>query len=322
MDTTQALTAIQKDSLKGLQATPKYLLSKYFYDHKGSQIFQSIMQMPEYYLTRCEYQILAEQKLAIWQAMSANTSELQLIELGAGDGIKTRLLLQYMLKQQQPFTYYPVDISPQALHELTANLKQEMPGIPIRPLTGDYFDMLNQLPQEPHAKKVLLFLGANIGNFTPAEAINFLQSLRNGMQENDLLFIGFDLKKDPKIIRKAYDDPHGLTRDFNLNLLYRLNRELEANFNPDLFQHYANYNPVTGEVKSYLLSTQYQKVYLGTVNKTIEFHPWEPLFTEVSKKYHPSEIQALANKAGFNIVTHYTDDQEYFIDSLWQPNNK
>jgi dimethylhistidine N-methyltransferase len=304
------------DVVAGLSRDPKQLSSKYFYDKKGDELFQAIMRMPEYYLTDCEYNIFDRQKAAILQAIGRK--DFELIELGAGDGYKTKVLLEYFLDEQVPFVYRPVDISQHVLDVLKEDLKQQWPELAVRPLGGDYFKMLERLHSEHGQRKVVLFLGANIGNYSRKEALRFLENLHEQLDPGDQLLIGFDLKKDPEIILKAYNDPAGITAAFNLNLLTRINRELGANFDLDQFSHWETYHPVSGETRSYIISRRDQDVEISAVNKTFHFSAWEAMNVELSLKYSPQEIEALARAAGFEVVKHFYDDRAYFVDSLWQ----
>ncbi|HSK73001.1 MAG TPA: L-histidine N(alpha)-methyltransferase, partial [Pyrinomonadaceae bacterium] len=230
----QSSTAIEQnafaqDILKGLSAEPKFLSSKYFYDDEGSRLFQEIMKLPEYYLTRAEFEIFETRTGEIFRAFNADDAGFDLIELGAGDGTKTAVLIDYFLKRNADFTYFPIDISAEALDALTAKFKSDFPDLSINARNGDYFKILESLKTDSDKKKIILFLGSNIGNFRRAESIAFFRHLREVMNETDLLFIGFDLQKDPRVILNAYDDAKGVTAAFNLNLLRRVNRELGAN---------------------------------------------------------------------------------------------
>jgi len=317
METT-VLTTFAKDIIEGLSGKVKTLPSKYFYDEQGDKIFQAIMDMPEYYLTECEFEIFSEQKDSIHRAFSAGNEPFDLIELGAGDGLKTKILLRYLLDQQVDFVYYPVDISNHILDELVLDLKAEMPELKVSPINQEYFEALNTLRNMNDRKNIVLFLGSNIGNFHKFEATQFLSKLSASCRKNDMLFIGIDQKKDPRIIQQAYDDPHNITASFNLNLLMRINRELGADFNIDQFKHYANYNPENGEVNSYIFSKSNQVVKIRTLNCEISFAENEYIHTEISKKYNIQEIKHLADNSGFKVLKNFTDNKNYFVDSLWE----
>ena len=241
---------IAHDVLKGLTSTPKYLLPKYFYDDNGSRIFTEIMSMPEYYLTRCEKEILTSQKESLTREfIKGNPQQIELIELGSGDGQKTKLLLKHMLLREVPFSYIPVDISSDANKWLVENFAKEMPELKVNARTGDYFEIMHNLNGHPGTRRIVLFLGSNIGNFSEEERNLFLGQFASFLNKGDKVLMGFDLKKSPEVILKAYNDPHGHTRRFNINLLLRLNRELEADFDPDLFEHHATYDDFGFEVE-------------------------------------------------------------------------
>ncbi len=302
------------DVIAGLSQTPKKLSSKYFYDANGDKLFQDIMNMPEYYLTNCEYDIFETHKQNLLSLIGEEPFDL--IELGAGDGTKTKVLLQHFLSQQADFQYLPIDISKEGLENLEKDLKVNLPELCVKGLSGDYFEMLEQLSASSGVRKVILFIGANIGNMTRAQAADFLQHLNQTMITGDLLLIGFDLKKDPNIILNAYNDSAGVTAAFNLNLLSRINRELGADFAINNFRHWETYNPATGETKSYLVSTQKQAVHLQ--NETFHFDAWEAIDVELSLKYSLSDIENLAEKSAFKVVQHFFDSNHYFVDTIWQ----
>ena len=230
MQPTTATSLFAADIEAGLSANPKALSSKYFYDETGSRIFQAIMEMPEYYLTNAEYDIFKGQAAEILKAIDPEGKGFHLLEFGAGDGYKTKVLLKHFLEQKVGFDYLPIDISRPILDELEAALNAEMPELDVSPKTGEYFSVLEELSGVDTRQKVILFLGSNIGNFNKDVAIRFLSTMASKMNTGDKLLIGMDLKKDPHVILKAYNDPHGHTRDFNMNLLVRINRELGGRF--------------------------------------------------------------------------------------------
>ena len=307
-----------EDILYGLSATPKFLSSKYFYDDEGSRLFQQIMDLPEYYLTRAEFEIFQARTRQIYEAFTARNKSFDLIELGAGDGTKTAVLIDYFLKEKADFTYSPIDISREAVDFLTEKFKSEFPDLKVNAKTGDYFRILETLKSESTRPKILLFLGSNIGNFSRAQALEFFNKLHNAMNESDLLFVGFDLQKDPHVILQAYDDAQGVTARFNLNLLKRINRELGANFDLEKFSHYAIYRPVECAARSFLISREIQTVYIESLNTSFDFKQWEPIFMEISQKYSLEMIEELAASSGFEIKQSFFDSRNYFVDSLWR----
>ena len=306
-----------EDVREGLSSEPKYLHSKYFYDEIGDSLFQQIMCLDEYYLTDCELEIFNTQKDEILSHFSQGNGVFDLIEFGSGDGYKTKILLEYFIENKVKFNYLPIDISRGVLESLTYDLKKNLPALDIHPICDDYFHALEELNKVDFNKKVILFLGSNIGNFRGDDAIPFLKHIQADMKENDQLFIGFDLKKDPQVILDAYNDKKGITREFNYNLLDRINKELGGNFNRDKFNHYPTYNPVTGETKSYLISMERQTIWIDRLAQSFSFKKWEPVFMEVSQKYSLKDIKHLANYSGFKVEKNFYDKRKYFADSLW-----
>ncbi|HEY0459984.1 MAG TPA: L-histidine N(alpha)-methyltransferase [Pyrinomonadaceae bacterium] len=307
-----------EDVLKGLSSTPKSLSSKYFYDDEGSRLFQKIMELPEYYLTRSEFEIFETQAAAIFEAFAEKSAEFDLIELGAGDGTKTAVLIDYFLRAKADFTYSPIDISREAVDSLTEKFRDRFPALKIDARIGDYFRILETLKTESARPKILLFLGSNIGNFSRAASIEFFRHLREVMNAQDLLFTGFDLQKDPRVILAAYDDAAGVTAQFNLNLLRRINRELGANFDLAKFSHYAIYRPTECAARSFLISREEQRVFIEHLDQTFHFGAWEPIFMEISQKYSLEMIEDLARTSGFEVKQNFFDKKKYFVDSLWK----
>lgn len=305
------------DVAEGLISKAKYLDSKYLYDENGSALFQSIMNMPEYYPTDSEFEILSEKQQKFASHLDSNMP-VEFIELGAGDGMKVISFLKYFLNTKQDCTYTPVDISNSALINLKARVQKAIPALNINTIHDDYFNALKELSRKDNVQHVYLFLGGNIGNFPHADAINFLKKIRRNIHKNDLLIIGFDLIKDPRIILKAYDDPYGITASFNLNILKRINRELQGNFDLTAFKYYPYYHPGKGEVRSYIYSLKKQNVRIERINATIPFEQWEHIHTEVSRKFDLSMIEQLAKETGFSSIEHIFDCKHYFADSIFK----
>lgn len=305
-----------QDVLKGLSSDQKFLSSKYFYDDNGSRIFQEIMTMPEYYLTDAEFEILSLQSKHIVESL--NFSRLfNIIELGAGDGFKTFKFLEFLVKNQVDFNYVPIDISQEAMDILISNLKKRLPELKIKPQVGDYFKILEGNKKSQY-QSLLLFLGSNIGNYIDERSIELLRLFHKNMKIGDKLLVGFDLKKNPITIHKAYNDPHGITKRFNLNLLLRINRELGADFKIDDFDFYCHYDPTSGELKSYIISLRAQSVEIKALNKVFHFDYNELIWTELSKKYSLSDINQLAKMTGYKLKKDFLDCKHYFADSLWE----
>jgi L-histidine N-alpha-methyltransferase len=315
---TQALSMFAQDVLAGLQAEPKKLSSKYFYDEKGSQLFQEIMALSEYYLTDCEFQLLDQWKEEMLEAFASDGQEFHLLELGAGDGSKTKLLLEHFSQAKSNFEYWPIDISKSALDGLFDDLQESLPNLICRPLHGSYEAALAQLPEKGEARRVLLFMGSNIGNFDTKGGIDFLQKLSQQMRSGDLLLLGADLKKAPRQILAAYDDAAGVTAAFNLNLLTRINRELDADFDLQQFEFFPYYDPISGELKSHLLSKIEQTVALKALDQTIEFKAWEPIHTEVSRKYDLEELVDMGEAAGLQAERYWLDEKGWFVNYLFE----
>lgn len=309
--------AFAADVDRGLSASPKALSSRYFYDAEGDKLFQQIMKLDEYYLTRTEYWILDANKEKLLKSFYGQQKPFHLIEFGAGDGYKTKILLRHFADAHLAFDYRPIDISENVLEELEISLKEEIPLLVTHGMQGEYFEVLEKMHQTDARRKVVLFLGSNIGNFSMPQAVDFLSKLRSNLNPGDKVLIGFDLKKDPHMIRNAYDDPKGITSAFNLNLLRRINRELGADFQLDAFKHFQSYDPSSGECRSYLISLKSQEVYIDACAKTYRFKKWEPLHVEISRKFDHETIHDLAERCGFEVEEDFTDPDQLFVDSLW-----
>jgi L-histidine Nalpha-methyltransferase len=292
------------------------MYSKYFYDERGDELFQSIMKMDEYYLTAAEYEILSMQKEQLVADMKLMDAPFQLIEFGAGDGYKTKVLLRFLLESELDFEYIPIDISTSVLVQLENSLQEELPDLKVRPIAKDYFSALEDLKSN-NIRKVILFLGSNIGNFTKNSAPGFLTQLSDRMNPDDYLLMGVDLKKDPNVILAAYNDKNGITRAFNLNLLNRINQELGGDFDIFNFEHFPIYDPVSGATKSYLISKREQTVCISSLDLQIHFEAGEPIDMEISQKYSIKDLKDLASKSGFNVVKNYFDCKHLFTDTLW-----
>lgn len=304
-----------RDVIQGLTATPKRLPSKYFYDEKGDRLFQQIMNLDEYYLTKSEYEILSTYKGQLLSIFSDQCEKFNLVEFGAGDGYKTKVLLKHFLEEEANFTYRPIDISGNVLRILEDSLKKELPDLHVKPMEDHYFKALEKL-ENNGTRNVVLFLGSNIGNFTGDQATKFLKGLYDGLSKGDLLLIGFDLKKDPSIILQAYDDSEGVTREFNFNLLDRINNELGGTFDRNKFKHFPSYNPQSGKCQSFLISRERQVVKV--MDEEIEFFPWESIHTEISQKYSMMDVSSMALQAGFTIAQNFYDERSYFVNSVWR----
>ncbi len=305
--------------LEGLVSRPKYLPSKYFYDKAGDRIFQEIMNCEEYYPFGCELEIFQRNMPLMAASMMGPGTAFDLIELGAGDCTKSIFLLQHLVGKGADFTFMPIDISSNSISNLQTRLPVVIPGLKIKGLAGEYFSMLETASELINKRKVVLFLGSNLGNMTPAESGQFCRELRKHLLPGDMALIGLDLKKSPSVILAAYNDKSGITKRFNLNLLQRINRELDADFDLGKFDHFPIYDPRTGACKSYLISTADQEVTLrfnGGV-KTIGFAKDEEVFMEISQKFTLDQVEYLAGQTSFKPLHRFFDSRGWFLDTLW-----
>ncbi len=300
----------------GLKQMPKRLPSRFFYDGIGSSLFQKIMKLPEYYVTRCEHKVLTKNRKEIVNLFSSKGS-FHLIDLGAGDALKTKILLRELRDQDIDFEYLPVDISGDAMQQLISTLQKEIPDVSAQAVVGEYFDALSWLHHNKSQQKVILFLGSNIGNFEHEESVTFLTTLKTHLNKGDKLLMGIDLMKDPDTILKAYNDASGITAAFNLNLLHRINRELGGNFKVDQFKHFPLYDPQLGVMKSYIVSKITQEVTIEATGQVVQFKAWEAIHTENSHKYDLHQIELMAKSCGLSIEAVFQDDACGFADILF-----
>lgn len=310
------LQSFALDIQEGLSKPLKTISPRYIYDDMGSRIFEQIMELPEYYLTRCEHEILKNQSDQI--ATLIKSTSFNLVELGAGNGEKTELLINEFLDQEFDFTYYPIDISEQAVMELVQKLQQKLPHLSTNGIVGDYFDQLGQLKQKNNKRNVVLFLGSNIGNFSEQEAIGFLYALHENLNKGDILVIGYDLKKDFNKLIQAYDDSKKVTKAFHMNLLHRINHELGGNFDMDKFDYYTTYNPRIGAIDSFIISLEKQTVFIEALEKNVDFDAFEPIHTEYSYKYSTDQMKQIAEKTGFRVIKNLSDAGKNFCNSIWE----
>ncbi|MDH5825994.1 L-histidine N(alpha)-methyltransferase [Sphingobacterium faecium] len=313
---SKTVDRFRQDILLDLGSNPKKLSSKYFYDKIGDELFQKIMNMESYYLTNCELDIFKTKTAQIADFIRPNNEPFDLIELGAGDAIKSSYLLQYLVDQGATFSFMPIDISGNILSVLKNKLNNSIPNLEIICLKGEYFEMIDQATTLSSRRKVVLFLGSNIGNMEYEQALQFCSELKNKLSAGDYLLIGFDLKKHPKTILQAYDDRTGITASFNLNLLKRINQELDADFDISQFEHYQTYDPSTGACRSYLISLINQQVTIGEYQ--IPFYENEAIFMEISQKFSSEDIHDLARESGFVTVTELYDTKKWFMDAIWK----
>jgi L-histidine N-alpha-methyltransferase len=304
---------LAEDVRRGLTKEPKRFLPKYFYDQLGSQLFEAICLLPEYYLTSAENEILGQYADEIVSSLDGNTT---LLEMGSGSASKTRLIIEALLRKQPELLFIPVDISASALDSSSRILLQSYPQLSIEAYAADYFAGLAELRKKPRARTLALFLGSNISNFDPDEALKFLRALRQVLREGDALLLGADLKKEKSILEAAYNDALGVTAAFNLNVLARINRELGGNFDLRAFQHHAFYNEDLGRVEIYIESTRAQSVSIRELEMEVEFSEGEQIHTENSYKYDLSDIAKLASETGFTRARTWLDKKKQFSSNL------
>lgn len=302
------------DVLTGLSERPKRVSSRWFYDDEGSRLFRQIMALEEYYPTDLERRILEVDGPAIAERFAGRT--LDVVDLGAGDGSKTFLLLRQLQRAGADVRFVPIDISDGAMATLYELAAREIPDVPVAGVVGDYVAGLRWLASQDDRERLVLFLGSNIGNFDKPRARAFLRRIWSGLAVGDHLLVGFDLKKDIEVLLAAYNDSQGVTSAFNLNLLHRINTELGGHFDLDKWRHFGTYNVFTGAMESYLMSLERQSVRIDALRTTFDFLAWEPIHTEYSYKYLLEDIQSLADVCGFAVEGRYTDPKGWFTDVL------
>ena len=318
-DRVGSVEELAHEVLVGLSSSPlKRLPSRFFYDDAGSGLFQEIMALSEYYLTDCERSILENYGDRMLAAMGDRP--FNLVDLGAGDGAKTMLLLRRLVEHGADVTYVPIDISVGAMRGLAQRVHAELPKLAMQGVVAEYHQGLQWLALNHQSRaNLVLFLGSNIGNFDRAQARGFLGRIWSAMRIEDRIVVGFDLKKDIEVLLSAYNDERGVTAEFNLNLLTRINRELDASFERDRFRHYGTYDVISGAMKSYLVSLEAQQVHIGALQRSFSFRPFEPIHTEYSYKYLRSDLDSLARDSGFDVVERFEDSRGWFANDLWKP---
>ena len=310
--------AFAKDVLAGLGATRKSIPPKYFYDELGSRLFEAICYLPEYYLTRAESEILLNNADEI---VSSVEGPFRLLELGSGSAEKTRYLIEAVLKKQPELHYLPVDISDSSLELSSQRLLRLYPGLRITAFAADYFTALQALaqrvPADGNRRTVALFLGSNIGNFGRDESREFLRAVRKLLQPEDALLLGADLKKAPEVLIPAYNDALGVTAAFNLNLLARINRELDGNFDVKKFQHSALFNEELGRIEIHLVSLEPQAVCIRAIDLEVTFQKGETIRTEHSHKFDIEQLSSVARDTGFSLSNTWFDGAGLFSFNLF-----
>jgi dimethylhistidine N-methyltransferase len=292
----------------GLSATPKRLPCKLLYDAVGSELFEQITELPEYYLTRTERDIFEDYAAEMLQAAGPS---LTLVELGAGTANKTRILIEELLQRQTRALFYPIDVSPAALNEAVTQMAAQFPQLRVNPIVADYSGGVPALTRIS-GRKLVLFIGSSIGNYDPPEAIAMLRRIRRSLRAGDALLLGTDLAKSSKVLVPAYDDAQGVTAQFNKNILARLNRELDADFNLDAFRHLALWNKRCSRMEIYLESTQAQSVFIPAIDMDVRFAAGERIHTENSYKYTDDMVNDILSSSGFKLERTWTDPRRWF----------
>jgi dimethylhistidine N-methyltransferase len=302
-DSVVPAESFREDVIAGLSLPQKALPPKYFYDARGSRLFEAICRLKEYYPTRSELELTRAHLAAIARFAGKGCT---LIEYGSGESLKSRLLIRAL----RPAAYVPVDISEGALRRAGRALRREFPWLDILAVHGDFSRPLKIPVAQAEGRRVVYFPGSTIGNLSPAEAQAFLRMTRGQVGPRGAMLVGVDLKKDARLLHAAYNDARGVTAEFNLNLLRRINRELRGNFALRRFAHYAFYNAPRGRIEMHLVSLAHQDVALG--NYRFEFEAGESIHTENSYKYSAAEFRALAAEAGFRGEKLWLDGQKLF----------
>ena len=306
------IKAIEKDDIQdvvnGLSKPNKTLPARYFYDAKGSQLFEAICQLPEYYPTRTEASILNQYATEI----ISQTQAIEIVELGSGSSTKTRYLFDAYQKIDRPLYYVPVDVSGSILKQSADNLLADYPKLKIQGKVATYTQALQQLSNEFLGKRIIVFLGSSIGNFNSVECDRFIQQVTSALNPGDCFLLGIDLQKPIEVLEAAYNDSQGVTAAFNLNMLQHLNNRFHGNFNLDLFDHQAVYNQTEHQIEMYLISQQSQSVTLQDLDLTIKLQKGEKILTEISRKFNLENMNKYLGDRHLNSIQTYTDSNKWF----------
>jgi L-histidine N-alpha-methyltransferase len=304
------VSGLEEDARLGLTSTPKDLPPKWFYDDRGSALFDAITRLPEYYPTRAERSILVARAAEIASVTDADT----LVELGSGTSEKTRLLLDALREHGTLARFVPFDVSEQTLKDAAAAIEEEYPGIAVAPVAGDFDHDLSRIPRT--GRRIVAFLGGTIGNFLPEPRAAFLGEIASGLGPGDFFLLGTDLVKDVDRLVAAYDDPQGVTAAFNRNVLHVMNRELGADFDPDRFEHVALYDMDNNWIEMRLRSVGDQRVHVRAFEFDVLFADGEEMRTEVSAKFTKQRIEAELTAAGLHLAHWWPDENNDFALSL------
>jgi len=298
---------LAKDIAHGLTRKNKFIPSKYFYDEKGSDLFDQICNLPEYYLARKEIEILSSIKQDLSEYLAGISA---LVELGSGMAIKTKYLFEVLSQNQKKIEYFPIDIS-DVVKESSERLEVMFSNLQITGII-DHYERGLDLVREINDKKIIVFFGSSIGNFDQQSMLSFLRKIQNTMNSGDLFLLGLDLAKDKKILENAYNDSKEITKKFNLNLLQRINDELDGDFDLAKFEHAAFYNTKEKRIEMHLRSKTKQQITINAINLSLNLEKNELIRTEYSHKYTLSHIRQMAEDTGFNIIKIWSDKQDYF----------
>lgn len=304
-----ASTPVGAEVYRGLTANPKNLSPWLFYDTRGSELFEAITSLPEYYLTRTERDLFAQYGDEMLAA--AGSPRLAILELGAGTAAKTGLLLGAAVRRQGTVTYYPIDISASALEAGSRRIAEELPQVTVEPLVADYTQSLDAIPS-PGCRRLVLYIGSSIGNFDPADAAALLRDLRRQLHPGDLLLLGVDHVKDRGTLLRAYNDSAGVTAEFNRNILLRINRDLGAGFRPRLFRHRALWNEQASRIEMHLESLVPQEVPIPSLGLAVKFRRGESIHTESSHKFTEESVSRMLTRTGFGVRRNWTDNRHWF----------
>lgn len=302
------------DIMQGLTSQPRALQPKYFYDAVGSQLFEQICELPEYYPTRTEAQILQTCAHEIFR----HTGPCEVIELGSGSSTKTRTLLDALVDLAYPMFYVPVDVSPTILKSSAAELIDHYPQLKVRAIVTDYDHLWKLLPERMLSKRIVIFLGSTIGNFLAEECEDFLEQVSVALEPGDYFLVGMDLQKPIHLLEAAYNDSQGITAAFNLNVLRRLNQDFAGNFDLAQFEHWAFYNQELQQIEMHLRSLTNQAVTLEKLSLKLNFEQGETIHTETSRKFNQAHMTALLNSKSLAPVQNWQDSQGWFSVTLCQ----
>ncbi len=304
------------DVSHGLSKYPKELRFLYFYDREGSLLFERICELPEYYLTRSEAEILSRHCDEI---AGLSRGSMELVELGSGSSVKTRILIEALFRRQREVHYCPIDISTSMLVESSQSLLKEYPKLSITAYAAEYNTGMHRISETDFEQKMVLWLGSNVGNLRPCDAIDFLAKIRADLSPDDFLLMGADLRKDRAALEAAYDDSEGVTAQFNKNLLRRINRELGGRFDLDQFRHLAFWNPALSRVEMHLQSLRRQEVVIEKLGRSFQFSHLETIHTENSHKYSLEQLDEICAGAGLTVRSRYLDSGRRFSLNLLAP---